>query len=197
MVSQDVAHGDFVNVMPEIGQSALDTAIAPRGMLLRHANDELFNISNDAWSASLFPFLVAVELVGNQSFVPTHKGIGCGAGGSICELLTAERIGRGRQSAAFDIAQAQAAIWELGFKNPILFFEVGDHMLLMPLELAGDHGDQDLQNHGGSSGWRRRWGSMEPTTNMRKINIIESTDYFNITPEAWLICAPTPLIWEV
>jgi hypothetical protein len=34
----------------------------------------------------------------------------------------------------------------------ILFSKVGDDFLLMPIDPAGEHGDQDMQDHGLSSG---------------------------------------------
>jgi hypothetical protein len=100
------------------------------------------------------------------------------------ELLTAGRIGQGRQSAAFSVVQAQAATRELRFENAIFFFEVDDDLLLVPIDPAGNHDDKDLQSQGGSSGWQRRYGSMQPTTNLRKINTVPSADYFNRTARA-------------
>src|SRR2546425_833491 len=70
MATEDVTHGDLVNVMTQISQCALDTAITPGRILFSHADNELFNLLTDARSAPLFSFLTAIELVGNQALVP-------------------------------------------------------------------------------------------------------------------------------
>jgi hypothetical protein len=36
---------------------------------------------------------------------------------------------------------------EVGFEDAVLFLEVSDDLLLVPLEPAGDHGDEDMQDH--------------------------------------------------
>jgi hypothetical protein len=46
----------------------------------------------------------------------------------------------------------QATPWKLGCEYAIFFFEVRDDVLLMPVDPAGDHRDEDWQYHGGSSG---------------------------------------------
>src|SRR5262245_59424891 len=82
-----------------------------------------------------------------------NEGIRCGDGGGVFELLAAERIRHGRQSSAFGVSQAQAPVWEFGGENAIFFFEIRDDMLLMPIDPAGNHGDEGVENHEGSSGW--------------------------------------------
>jgi hypothetical protein len=36
----------------------------------------------------------------------------------------------------------------------VLFLQISDHLLLVPLEPASDHRDQDMENHSHSSGWK-------------------------------------------
>ena len=36
----------------------------------------------------------------------------------------------------------------------IFFLQVGNHLLLVPLDPASDHRDEDMENHSPSSGWR-------------------------------------------
>lgn len=43
---------------------------------------------------------------------------------------------------------------ELGFEDAIFFWKVSDHLLLVPLDPASDHRDQDMENERHSSGWR-------------------------------------------
>ena len=65
-----------------------------------------------------------------------------------------ERVGERREAAAFGVGQAQPAATELGFEDAVFLLEIRDHLLLVTLEPAGDHGDQDVEDHGGSSGWK-------------------------------------------
>jgi hypothetical protein len=51
----------------------------------------------------------------------------------------------------------------------------------MPVDPACGHSDEDLQYHGGSSGWRHQWSLTQHTTNLRRINTVASADYFNTT----------------
>lgn len=152
MAAQDVAPRDFVEVMPEIGQGALHAAIASCGMLCRHAHDELRRFLGDPGSAKPFAFRATAKLFGNQACVPAHEGIECGNGSGVFELFAAQRTGERRESAAFSVMQAQPTSWELGCEHPIFFFEGHDDVLLMPIEPAGDRGDEALEYHDGSSG---------------------------------------------
>ena len=97
-----------------------------------------------SWSALRAP----VKLLGDQSLVPAQEGIGRDEGRDLFEALAAERVGERREAAAFGVRQAQPAATELGFEDAVFLEEIGDDLLLVPLEPAGDHGDQDVEDHG-------------------------------------------------
>ena len=59
----------------------------------------------------------------------------------------AKRVGECRKAAAFRVSEPQSAATEVGLEDTVLFLEVSDDMLLVPLEPAGDHGDEDMQDH--------------------------------------------------
>ena len=52
------------------------------------------------------------------------------------------------------IGQAQPVTTKLGFEDTVFLVQIGDHLLLVTLEPAGEHGDQDVQDHECSSDWR-------------------------------------------
>lgn len=56
------------------------------------------------------------------------------------------------KTAAFRIGQAQPPAAKLGFEEAILCLQVGNDLLLVTLKSAGEHGEQDLWDHGLSSG---------------------------------------------
>jgi len=63
-------------------------------------------------------------------------------------------VGERSETAAFSVRQAQPAITELGFAHTVFRVQISDNLLLVPLDPPGDHGDQDVENHRRSSGWR-------------------------------------------
>src|SRR3989442_13760957 len=68
-------------------------------------------------------------------------------------------------------------------------FVLSHDLLLVTLEPAGDHGDQDMKNHSHSSGWRQcRYCTVQYTPNLSNFNGVETADLFNHT--RWAFCAP-------
>jgi hypothetical protein len=141
-------------MMPQVGQGALNAAIAPGRILCCHAHDELLHLLIDTRTSELAALLTAVELLGDQPLVPAQEGIWSGDGRPLFEALTAKRVGQRRKPLAFDVGEPQPAATALGFENAIFLLKVGDHLLLVPLEPASDHRDEDMENHSRSSGWR-------------------------------------------
>src|SRR5262249_203469 len=83
---------------------------------------------------------------------------------------------------AFGIGEAEALTTEFGVERTVFFQKISDDLLLMAIDPAGDHGDEDLQNHGNS--WDceyRRAHSIEYIANPRDFNGVASADFFNTT----------------
>ena len=57
-------------------------------------------------------------------------------------------MGERRKTAAFGIGEPQAAVTELSFEHAVLREEIRDDLLLVTLDPASDHGDQDVEKHG-------------------------------------------------
>jgi hypothetical protein len=62
-------------------------------------------------------------------------------------------MGERREATAVRVGETPPAAVELGFEHAIFFDQLGDHLLLVTLEPAGQHGNQQGQDHGRSSGW--------------------------------------------
>jgi len=60
------------------------------------------------------------------------------------QALAAKWVGACRKTAAFRVGEPQSVTTEVGFEDAVLFLEVGDDVLLVPLEPASDHGDEDM-----------------------------------------------------
>src|SRR5262249_11991763 len=127
-------------------------------------------------------FLAAVKLLGNKLIVPAHEGIWSHQRGQGFETFSAHGKSESCETAAFGIGKSDAFTPKLGVKGAVLFQKIGDDLLLVAIEPSGDHGDEDLQNHGGSWGCkRRRIHSTEYTANPQEFNGVAPTDLFNIT----------------
>jgi hypothetical protein len=74
-------------------------------------------------------------------------------GGSRRDLFKAfppERMGEPRQSPALGVGEAEPGATEVGFEDTVCREEVGDDLLLVTLEPAGNHGHQELRIIAGS-----------------------------------------------
>jgi hypothetical protein len=154
VTAQNVPHRDLVETMSQVRQRPLDAAIAPGRILFGHAHDQLLNFLGDTGSAKLTTLLAPVKFLGDQSLIPAHEGIGRHEGCYLFEALGANWVRKRRETTAFRIRQVQPAATKLGFENAVFLKKIGDNLLLVLLEPSSDHGDQDLENHSRSSGWK-------------------------------------------
>ena len=71
-----------------------------------------------------------------------------------CRRVRPRGWANGRKAATFRVRQAEPTTTKLGLQDAVFLVQVGDHLLLVTLEPASDHGDQDMEDHDRSSGWR-------------------------------------------
>ncbi len=78
--------------------------------------------------------------------------------------------------------EPQPAAAALGFEDAIFFDKGSDDLLLVPLQPAGNHGDEHVEDHGVSWGWRQRQSWSVPyTPYLRNFNGITTAEIFNLT----------------
>jgi len=70
------------------------------------------------------------------------------------EALATERMRQRGEAAVIPVSEPQPPMAELGFEHAIFLTQIGDHLSLVTLHPAGNHGDEHLQDHGLSSGWK-------------------------------------------
>jgi hypothetical protein len=90
--------------------------------------------------------------------------------------------GECRKPSACGRGEAEPPPAKLSFQDTVFLAERGDDLLLVPLEPASDHGDQDVEDHsapqvGGSD--IIAWPNMQ--RNLRNFNGIETAENFNLT----------------
>jgi hypothetical protein len=59
------------------------------------------------------------------------------------------------EATALGVGKPQAAATKVGFEGTIFLNQGRDDLLLVTLEPAGDHGNEQRQDRGVSSGWKR------------------------------------------
>jgi hypothetical protein len=152
VATQDVPHRDRVNVMPQVRQGTLNASIAPSKILLGHADHELFDLLRHTRAAKVAAVAAPVELLCDETGVPTHEGAWSGHRGDLFQARATDRVCERREAAAFSVCQVQPATAKLGFENAVFREEISDDLLLVTWDPPGEHGAQHLQDHGLSSG---------------------------------------------
>jgi hypothetical protein len=56
-------------------------------------------------------------------------------------------VGQHSETAAFRVGKPQAATSKVSFEDAIFLLEIGDDGLLVTIDPASNHGDQDVQDH--------------------------------------------------
>ncbi len=125
------------------------------GILLRHLDDELFDLLNDTRSPERSAMLAPVELLRHEAVMPAYERIGRGNRGDLFQARATEWVSKCGEATAFGVGKPQAAATKLRFEDTIFLNQVRDDLLLVTLEPSGDHGHEHLQGHGVSSGWKR------------------------------------------
>ncbi len=120
MTAQDVPHGNFIDLMPQIRQGPLDAPIAPGRILLGHLDREPLDLLHHGWPPELCAARAPVELLGDEAAVPAEEGLRGSERGDFLQALAPEWVSSRGETAAFRIGQTQRAATELGFQYAIL-----------------------------------------------------------------------------
>src|SRR6516225_10219374 len=105
MALQDIAHRLIADLVPQISQRSDDTVITPVMVLLRHANDQLLNLSLDPRPARASTRLRAIEFAGNQLAVPGQDRVRPGHSRHLGESLAAQSMADLSQRGSLGVRQ--------------------------------------------------------------------------------------------
>jgi hypothetical protein len=140
---EDIGDGAASDLMPQIGQCALDSRIPPRSILERHAQDEIDDSLHEARPTGPTP--VAVVPLGRHQFpVPSQERVRCDQGLKFVQNLASKRVGFSGESAAFGIGEANAPPAQALLEHAVLFLEVLDHVHLMTVDPTREHHQQQV-----------------------------------------------------
>ena len=126
--------------MTEICQCALNSAISPLIVLLRHLNNQPFDRGNYRRSTRT-SLSAAIGFLSDQSSVPAQQRLRLNDCGNVSQKLPSDSFRLCGQSAALVIAEPQTPNAELLTKNTLFFAEIFDHLQLAQIHPSGN-GDQ-------------------------------------------------------
>ena len=109
---QDLSDRAATDVVPQIGECALDSSIAPGAVLIRQAHDQPLNLLRSPRSsrASLF---AAVVLLRDQTPVPRQQRLGRDDRAQLDQNLPSEPFRFGGQPATLAVGEAQSLLAQL------------------------------------------------------------------------------------
>ena len=125
------------DVVTDVLEPAADARVAPRRVLLRHADDERRDVRLRA-RATGTSLLRAVVLVGDQEPVPAQDRIGCHDAGDVGETPPAEGLPFHGEPASLVVGEANALGAVCRAEDPVLLQQVLDDVLLLSIDPAGE-----------------------------------------------------------
>jgi hypothetical protein len=147
MTAEDIAHGQLVDVMPQIRQGSLDPPIAPRRMLLGHLDREPLDLLRHWGPPPLCAARAPVKLLRDEAAIPAEESVWGGNGRHLFKAFATARVSKRSKATSLSIGEAELTATALSFEDAILLLEIGDDVLLGTLDPPGNHGDQDMENH--------------------------------------------------
>ena len=155
-----LAIGAASHLVSQIVESALDTGVAPAGILQGHAHDQLGDDPHRPW-ATRFAAVAEVELPGDQLSVPAQQRIGRDDRAKLEQNLAWDAKRLARQQRPLLIREAKRASLEALAQHAVLGFQVLDNNELLTADPAGEQEDDEgewrrLQIHPQSLAWRAR-----------------------------------------
>lgn len=136
MFAQYTRDRPATNVMPQVRQRALNSRIAPRSILQRHANDELDDYLDRSWppgstAVGIDPFLC------DQRSIPPHQRVRRDQRVEFAERFASQRICSACESTA---STAEPLLQQQIFLSQIL-----DHIELLTIDPAGKQRQKKLK----------------------------------------------------
>src|SRR5215831_6424228 len=133
---QNVPDRVVCHVVTEVGQCSLYPSIAPRAILLSHADSQSSNVLS-RWRPARTS-ISTLRVLHNQFSVPRRQSLRRGDRRDLLQRLTLKLFRFGRQSPTLIIGELQTLVTDLFSKDPILLHQICDHLLLMAAHPAGN-----------------------------------------------------------
>jgi len=156
VLPQNAADGGVGDLVPEVGERALDAVVAPCPILPGHAQDQLDDLRRDAGTSNGAPSLAVVPLLGYELPVPAEDGVGREGGTDFAEHLSPEHPALDRQAPPLVIVEPDPPLAVRLLHYLVLGAEVLDDLLLLPVDQAGQDREEEVPGlEDESHGWFR------------------------------------------
>jgi hypothetical protein len=144
MLSEDVPDRGVGDLVPEVGESALDSVVSPGRILPGYAQDEFDDLRPDPRTPNDLAPITVVPLLRNQLPVPAADGVGREGGTDLAEDLPTEDLALDRQAATLVVDEPDPSLAVGLLQDLVLGAEVLDDLLLLPVDQAGEDGQEKL-----------------------------------------------------
>jgi hypothetical protein len=111
------------DVVAEIGEGTRDPIVAPSAVLLRHADNQRFDLRANSRPPRIGAMLGAVELAGDQTAVPAENRLGLGDTSYLGKKLPAKTFANLRKGASLGVREPEIT-GQVGAQDPILCDQV-------------------------------------------------------------------------
>ena len=152
------------HAMPELLEFTLNAAVAPALVLLRHPNDE--GSDRPSQTGPTDPRVCVGPLPRDQPTMPSHQRVRGDERRDGVERPPAQALGLRRQATTLVVRQPELPALQLLLEYPIFLDEVGDDILLMPIDPAG-HGQEKQLKWEGSGRHRPIVGALNSCAHPR------------------------------
>ena len=143
--SEDIPDRGVRYLMAQVGQGSLDAVIAPRGVFLGDAENELGHLVRNRRSArGTISTVAVVPFLGNQAAMPTENRVGSYNGGQLHHRSAAQSRALDRQYPALVIGQEDAFPSHLVQQDLDLGILKLDDLLLLAIDPAAQNQKEEL-----------------------------------------------------
>jgi len=101
---EDVANGLIGDLVPQVGQGALDLVVSPGQILPRKANNKVNDLLPYTWASYGFTALAVVPFLGDKRSMPAKNRIGREQSTDLFESLATENLALHCQSTSLVVA---------------------------------------------------------------------------------------------
>jgi hypothetical protein len=182
-----------MDLVAQLPQLAIHPAIAPAGVLLGHPQHQVADHPLLGGGGAGLPAAVAVVLPGDQPAVPLQQRVGAEERADLPQEGDGNALGSRGQPAFLGVVEDEALVAQLLPEYPVLFPEVADRVLPLPVSTTvdGHHEERPwLPDHGtkhsiatNSSG-QRHLGTRGATSVMICRRLTAEGEHAEILPES-------------
>jgi len=135
------------DLVAEVAKSVAKLCVAPAGVFLGHPDNQIGDILV-SFRAPRPTLLRAVVLLRHEPPIPSEDGVRRDDPGDLAEHLAAQQLALHGKAPALFVGQARPTATKLLSEDAVLFEQVVDGLLLLAVDPAGEHQQEEVENGG-------------------------------------------------